>query len=209
MKVITSSGSVDPISLGSVESLRRCALGCRNCPLWEHATQTVFGDGCQHARVMLVGEQPGSQEDIAGKPFVGPAGKLLHRAMMEAGLDESETWITNAVKHFKWKPRGKVRLHQKPSAGEIDACRPWLLAELQMIAPEVLVIMGATAARSLLGSGIKVTRDRGLLRQSSLAAKVILTVHPSSLLRRLPAPDPQDYERFVADLSLAKAVNAR
>ena len=141
----------------SLAELRELAAGCRNCPLWKNATQTVFGEGPRKARYMIVGEQPGDREDREGRPFVGPAGKLLDRALEEAGIERGKVWVTNAVKHFKWIPRGKVRLHQKPSAGEIDACTPWLEAELRRVVPEVVILLGATAARALLGPRVRVT----------------------------------------------------
>lgn len=183
--------------------LKRLSANCRACPLWENATCTVFGEGPETAKIMIVGEQPGDREDIAGRAFVGPAGKLLDRALADAGIDRQAAYLTNAVKHFKWKPSGKIRLHQKPDSAEIDACRPWLLGELKNIAPQVLILLGATAARSLLGSAVAVTRDRGLIHAPHLASKVILTTHPSYLLR---LPDParkeEEYQRFVADLKL-------
>ena len=184
--------------------LRELARDCRNCPLWKNATQTVFGEGTAKAGIVLVGEQPGDKEDRVGKPFVGPAGALLDQALEEAGIDRSTVWVTNAVKHFKWKPRGKFRLHQKPSAGEIDACKPWLMAELSRIAPRVIVLMGATAVRSLLGRPLSVTKHRGELQQDVSEAKVILTIHPSYLLRiRDSLQREQEYRRFVEDFSLA------
>lgn len=184
--------------------LRELAGGCRNCPLWKNATQTVFGEGAAKAGIVLVGEQPGDKEDRTGRPFVGPAGALLNRVLEEAGIDRSTVWVTNAVKHFKWKPRGKFRLHQKPSAGEIDACKPWLMAELSRIAPRAIVLMGATAARSLMGRPLSVTKHRGVLRQDVSEAKVILTVHPSYLLRiRDPSQRDEEYRRFLKDLLLA------
>ena len=181
------------------------ASRCQACPLWKNATGTVFGEGPQNARIMIVGEQPGDREDVAGKPFVGPAGKLLDKALAEAGIDRSATYLTNAVKHFKWKPAGKIRLHQKPDAGEIDACRPWVLGELNRISPDVLILLGATAARSLLGKPIAVTKNRGLFEAPELAARVILTVHPSYLLR-VPGEDKKafEYGAFVEDLKLAR-----
>ena len=189
---------------GTLGALRRAADGCRNCPLWQHATQTVFGAGSSKAKLMIVGEQPGDREDLAGQPFVGPAGKLLDRALEEAGIDRSKVWLTNAVKHFKWKPRGKVRLHQKPSAGEIDACKPWLLGELQRVSPEVLILLGGTAARSLLGRGVKVMASRGIVEAPSLAPRVVLTVHPSSLLRLRDSRERDAaYRAFVSDLTKA------
>jgi len=189
--------------LGLVE-LEKMAAGCQACPLWKNATGTVFGEGPDNARVMVVGEQPGDREDVAGKPFVGPAGQVFDAALAEAGIDRSTVYVTNAVKHFKWTPRGKHRLHQKPDAAEIDACRPWVLAELNQIRPDILILLGATAARSLLGKPLAVTTSRGLIDAPQLAAKVILTVHPSYLLR---IPDPakkeEEYANFVKDLGLA------
>ncbi|MFD0893759.1 UdgX family uracil-DNA binding protein [Luteolibacter ambystomatis] len=176
---------------------------CRNCPLWKNATQAVCGEGRPSAKILMIGEQPGNQEDLEGRPFVGPAGRVLDRALHDAGIDRSKVWVTNAVKHFKWKPKGKIRLHQKPSTGEIDACKPWLLRELSTIAPQVVVILGATAARAVLGTGIKVTQQRGLYEAPSVAPKVILTVHPSSLLRRSGHGFPEEeYQAFVSDLKL-------
>jgi uracil-DNA glycosylase family protein len=159
------------------------AKGCRACDLWRSGTQTVFGEGRAKAELMLVGEQPGDQEDLAGRPFVGPAGKLLDRALEEAGIDRELAYVTNVVKHFKWQPRGKRRIHQKPNAAEISACRPWLDAELALIKPEVLVCLGATAAQALLGRQFRVSRDRGVPVESDLAPVVMATVHPSSILR--------------------------
>lgn len=184
--------------------LSKCLDACRRCPLWEKATQGVPGEGPLDARIVIVGEQPGDREDLEGRPFVGPAGRLLDECLAKAGVDRSKVYLTNAVKHFKWTPRGKLRLHQKPAAGEIDACKPWLLRELERIAPEVVILLGATAARSLLGPGAKVTRDRGLVAAPDLAARVILTVHPSYLLR-LPDEREKTEEReaFVRDLALA------
>jgi uracil-DNA glycosylase family protein len=167
----------------TLPALRKAAPDCRGCDLWRNATQTVFGEGPAKAELMLVGEQPGDREDREGKPFVGPAGGLLHRALDEAGIDPEATYITNAVKHFKWRPRGKRRLHQTPRVGEIEACKPWLSAEIEAVAPRALVALGATAARSLFGPGIKVTRDRGELLETPLAAIATVTVHPSAILR--------------------------
>ncbi|MCB1134116.1 MAG: UdgX family uracil-DNA binding protein [Verrucomicrobiae bacterium] len=177
---------------------------CRQCPLWERATCAVPGAGPADARLMIVGEQPGDREDLTGRPFVGPAGKLLDRALAEAGIDRSDAYLTNAVKHFKWTPRGKHRLHQKPDVGEIEACKTWLLRELDIVAPRVLILLGATAARSLLGPGVSVTRDRGRIDAPQLAERVILTVHPSFLLR-IPdkARAEEEYRRFTADLARA------
>ena len=191
----------------SLRSLRAAAAGCRACPLWERATQTVFGEGERHAPVMLVGEQPGNDEDLAGKPFVGPAGKLLDKALAEAGIERRRVYVTNVVKHFKWEARGKRRIHAKPSAGEIAACRPWLEAELELVRPEVLVCLGATAAQALLGRNFKVSQERGRFVPSPLAPHVTATVHPSSILR---APDDEtrraEMKRFIADLKKVSAL---
>jgi DNA polymerase len=194
----------------TLPSLRDAAAGCRACPLWERGTQTVFGAGPPLAEVMLVGEQPGNEEDLAGAPFVGPAGRLLDRALEAAGIDRRRAYVTNAVKHFKWEPRGKRRIHQKPAPGEVRACKPWLDAELQVVRPRALVCLGATAAQALLGRGFKVTAHRGELVPSPLAPLVLATVHPSSILR---APDDAarrlELERFVEDLAvLAEALRA-
>jgi uracil-DNA glycosylase family protein len=167
----------------SLATLRRAAKDCHGCPLWKDATQTVFGAGARTAELMLVGEQPGDREDVEGKPFVGPAGRVLARALDEASIDTGKVYLTNAVKHFKWQERGKRRIHQTPRVGEINACKPWLEAELEAIKPQGLVALGATAARSLLGSSIRVTRDRGQLIESPLAAVVAVTIHPSAILR--------------------------
>jgi uracil-DNA glycosylase len=184
----------------SLASLRQAAAGCTACPLYRTGTQTVFGEGARAARVMLVGEQPGDREDLEGRPFVGPAGRLLDEALEEAGIDRRDAYVTNVVKHFKWTPRGKRRIHQKPSWGEVAACRPWLDAELEVVAPEALVLLGATAAQGLLGRDFRVTKQRGVPVESALAPLVVATVHPSSILR---APDERRAEEraaFVADL---------
>jgi DNA polymerase len=172
----------------TLASVRRKAKGCRACDLYRRATQTVFGEGPARARVMLVGEQPGDAEDLAGHPFVGPAGKLLDRALADAGIDRTSVYLTNAVKHFKWEPRGKRRIHAKPNGAEIGACRPWLEAEIAIVKPRILVCLGSTAAQALLGRGFKVTRQRGTFVPSALAPRVTATVHPSSILR---APDEE------------------
>jgi DNA polymerase len=191
----------DTSSLGSV---REAAADCTACHLHKRATQTVFGEGPKRAAMMLVGEQPGDYEDAAGKPFVGPAGKIMDRALEEAGIDRSQVYVTNAVKHFKWEPRGKRRIHQKPNAREIAACRPWLEAELRIVKPNLVVAMGATAAQTIFGPGFRVTRERGKVLSSKLAPRVLATVHPSSLLRQ---PDEEsrerEYKHFVADLRAA------
>jgi len=191
--------------------LREAAAGCKACDLWERATQTVFGAGPPRARALFVGEQPGNDEDLAGQPFVGPAGRLLDKALAEAGIDRSQAYLTNIVKHFKWEPRGKRRIHAKPNAQEVRACRPWLEAEIAVVSPEVIVCLGATAAQSLLGGSFRVSQRRGEIVPSPLAARVMATVHPSSILR---APDDEtrraETQRFVEDLKkVAKLLGPR
>jgi DNA polymerase len=199
----------------ALADLARAARSCRACPLWERATQVVFGEGPARAGLVLVGEQPGDQEDLAGRPFVGPAGKLLDRALAEAGIDRRRVYVTNAVKHFKFAAHGKRRLHEKPGAREVRACLPWLEAELAALTPDAVVCLGATAARALLGSDFRVTERRGEVLVTAFAARVMATVHPSSLLR-LPDAETRRSElaRFVADLSRVarfarKAASAR
>jgi DNA polymerase len=191
----------------TLAKLREAAAGCRACPLWELGTQTVFGEGSEDARVMLVGEQPGDQEDKEGRPFVGPAGKLLDRALEEAGIDRSLAYLTNAVKHFKWEARGKRRIHAKPNWTELAACRPWLDAELHVIAPRVLVCLGATAAQSLLGRQFRVTQHRGEWIESDLAEYVTATIHPSAILRQRDDESRRsEFAAFVEDLRIVAAV---
>jgi len=188
----------------SLASLRRAARDCRACDLWKNATQTVFGEGSPNAPIMIIGEQPGDQEDLAGQPFVGPAGRILNEALHQAGIQRDEVYVTNVVKHFKWTPaeRGKRRIHKKPRYSEINACRPWLDAEINLVKPQVLVCLGATAAQALLGRNFSVTRQRGEAVESSLAPHVVATVHPSSILR---APDHATRElqmkEFIRDLT--------
>jgi uracil-DNA glycosylase family protein len=185
----------------TLEAAREAAKNCRACDLWKLGTQTVFGEGAAHAKVMFVGEQPGDKEDLAGKPFVGPAGAILDKALAEAGIDRKQTYVTNAVKHFKWEPRGKRRLHKKPNSLEIAACRQWLDLEIELVKPEIIVCLGATAAQALLGRSFRVTRQRGELLPFDGARYVLATVHPSSILR---APTDEDRDRemlhFVEDL---------
>ena len=185
----------------SLSALKEAAAGCRACELWEKGTQTVFGEGEPRARAILVGEQPGDVEDVAGRPFVGPAGKLLDTALEAAGIDRGKVYVTNVVKHFKWEPRGKRRIHSTPDFEEITACRPWLDAEIEVLKPEVIVCLGATAAQALLGRQFRVTRQRGEFIPSPLAPTVMATVHPSSILR---APDDEarriQMESFILDL---------
>src|SRR4051794_28292221 len=186
----------------TLSALREAAAGCRGCHLWQVGTQTVFGEGAREAEAMFVGEQPGDYEDRIGKPFVGPAGKLFDEALEAAGIDRSIAYVTNAVKHFKWQARGKRRIHQKPNAAEMTACRPWLEAELAVVRPRVLVLLGATAAQSLLGRQFRVTQSRGELLESDLADAVTATVHPSSILRGEPAEREASFGAFVDDLKI-------
>jgi len=191
----------------TIGKLQEAARTCRACPLWKTGTQTVFGEGSRTAKVVFIGEQPGNDEDLAGKPFVGPAGKLLDKALVEARIDRDAVYVTNVVKHFKWEPKGKRRIHKKPNAREILACRPWLDAELAVLQPEVVVCLGATAAQALLGRDFRVSQRRGEFVESSLAEHVIATVHPSSILR---APDDEtrhaEMKRFIEDLKKVATV---
>jgi uracil-DNA glycosylase len=188
----------------SWSTVREAAEDCKACHLYKRATQTVFGEGPKGATMMLVGEQPGDYEDVAGKPFVGPAGKIMDRALEEAGIDRSQVYVTNAVKHFKWEPRGKRRIHQKPNSREIAACRPWLEAEMRIVKPKLVVAMGATAAQTIFGPSFRVTRERGKVLSSKLAPRVLATVHPSSLLRQPDeASREREYKHFVSDLRAA------
>jgi DNA polymerase len=195
----------------TLPALRKAAAGCKACDLWERGTQTVFGEGSARSRIMFVGEQPGNDEDIKGKPFVGPAGRLLDQALQQAGIDRKEVYVTNVVKHFKWEQRGKRRIHSKPNTLEISACRPWLESEIALVKPDVLVCLGATAAQALLGRQFRVSRQRGEWLQSELAPRVMATVHPSSILR---APDDEtrhlEMQRFVEDMvKVAQALQRR
>ena len=188
----------------SVDQLKDAAASCHGCDLWEHATQTVFGEGAEHAVMMLVGEQPGDQEDLQGKPFVGPAGRLLDKALEAAGIDRRRVYVTNAVKHFRWTRRGKRRLHEKPNTGQVRACRPWLEAEVEVVRPRIMVLMGATAAQSVMGPAFRVSQQRGEVMPSPLGVRIVATVHPSSILR---APDDAArdaaFEEFTSDLMVA------
>jgi uracil-DNA glycosylase family protein len=192
----------------TLPALRHAVQECRGCDLWRNATQAVFGEGPPKAELMLVGEQPGDREDREGKPFVGPAGLLLRRALEEAEIDIDSAYVTNAVKHFKWRPQGKRRLHQTPRAGEISACKPWLEAEVEAVSPRALVAMGAVAARALFGTKVKVTKDRGRLLDSPLAPLATVTVHPSAVLRTGSGPERRAaFAELVDDLeAVAKAL---
>lgn len=193
----------------SLSAFKEAAADCKACDLWKRGTQTVFGEGGRRARVLFVGEQPGNEEDLTGKPFVGPAGRLFDTALAEAGIDRSQTYVTNVVKHFKWEPRGKRRIHKKPNSQEIAACRPWLEAEISLVKPKVIVALGATAAQALLGPKFRVTKQRSEFLESTLAPYIMATVHPSSILR---APDDEsrrsEMRLFIKDLKkLAKVIN--
>jgi DNA polymerase len=193
----------------TLSAFKDAAADCKACDLWKRGTQTVFGEGARRARVLFVGEQPGNEEDLTGKPFVGPAGRLFDNALAEAGIDRSQAYVTNVVKHFKWEPRGKRRIHKKPNSQEIAACRPWLEAEVALVKPKVIVALGATAAQALLGPKFRVTKQRGEFLESTLAPYIMATVHPSSILR---APDDEtrhaEMRLFVKDLKkLAKVIN--
>ena len=193
-----------PPDASNLATMREAAAHCTACHLYKRATQTVFGEGSKGATMMLVGEQPGDYEDVAGKPFVGPAGKIMDQALEEAGIDRTKVYVTNAVKHFKWEPRGKRRIHQKPNSREIAACRPWLEAELRIIKPKLVVALGATAAQTIFGPSFRVTRERGEVLSSKLAPRVLATVHPSSLLRQPDEESRQrEYKHFVSDLRAA------
>ena len=193
----------------TLPAFKAAAADCKACDLWKRGTQTVFGEGARRARVLFVGEQPGNEEDLTGKPFVGPAGRLFDAALAKVGIDRSQTYVTNVVKHFKWEPRGKRRIHKKPNSQEIAACRPWLEAEIELVKPKVIVALGATAAQALLGAKFRVTKQRGEFLESTLAPYIMATVHPSSILR---APDEEtrhsELRLFINDLKkLAKVIN--
>jgi DNA polymerase len=191
-------------SAGALDTLKAAARGCRNCPLWEKATQTVFGEGNPRARLMFVGEQPGDQEDRAGHPFVGPAGRILDEGLAEAGIDRGKVYVTNAVKHFKWEPRGKRRLHKTPAQREIEACYQWLEGEIQSVKPRLIVALGATAAKALLGPRFRITQQRGQVQSREGLPDVLATYHPSFLLRVKGRPEGDDIHRqFVDDLRTA------
>jgi uracil-DNA glycosylase family protein len=203
LELTTEAGSAAPLvpERPTLPKLREAAAACKACDLWKTGTQTVFGEGTRNAEILFVGEQPGDKEDLAGRPFVGPAGRVLDEALDAAGIDRSLAYVTNAVKHFKWQARGKRRIHQKPNAAELAACRPWLDAELAVVKPRVLVCLGATAAQALLGRQFRVTKQRGVPVESDLAPYVVATVHPSSILRQETEEDQvAAMEELVADL---------
>jgi uracil-DNA glycosylase family protein len=201
--------SEDGVGARSIAELRTAAEDCRRCPLWHDATQTVFGEGSRNAKVMFVGEQPGDQEDIAGKPFVGPAGKVFDAVLDDAAIDRTKTYVTNAVKHFKFEPRGKRRIHSKPNAGEIQACRWWLDKELALTKPSLVVALGATAAQSLLGKAVPVTKMRGQVIEREDGLCVFVTIHPSFILRIRDSQDKQaERDRFLQDMLAVKELMA-
>jgi uracil-DNA glycosylase len=205
MARVSRNAGIELPARPTLGSLRKASQDCKACDLWKLGTQTVFGAGSKGARLMLIGEQPGNDEDLAGQPFVGPAGKMLDRALDAAGIDREDAYVTNAVKHFKWEPRGKRRIHKKPNTTEIAACRPWLEAEIAVVEPELLVCLGATAAQALLGRAFRVTQQRGAILDTAYGVPAMATVHPSSLLR---APDDETRRRetdaFIADLKIAR-----
>jgi len=192
-------------STPTLPTLQQAAEHCTGCDLYQRATQTVFGEGAAHAKVVFVGEQPGDQEDVQGHPFVGPAGRLLDKALVEAGIARNEVYITNAVKHFKWEPQGKRRKHKRPSAGEVAACRPWLASELNVIHPRILVCLGATAAQSVLGKVVRINETRGRFMKSTWAPTTVITIHPSSIFRHREREQQEaEYRQFVEDLTLVR-----
>jgi uracil-DNA glycosylase len=209
LRVMKSAGTHESAAAlippkATISVLRAAASEYHACELWKKGTQTVFGEGPSNAKIVFVGEQPGDREDRTGRPFVGPAGQLLDRALVEAGIDRSQVYVTNAVKHFKWEPRGKRRIHKKPRASEIEACKPWLEAELAVLKPDLVVCLGATSAQAMLGKTFSVMKQRGELQESPLAARVMATVHPSSLLRLTDDNDRHvQTERFIQDLKKA------
>jgi DNA polymerase len=205
---ITSAADFVP-ETRSLTAMRRAAATCRGCELWKDATQTVFGAGLRRSRLMLVGEMPGDREDVAGKPFVGPAGRLLDEALAEAEISRDDAYVTNVVKHFKWEPRGRRRLHRTPTTREVGACLPWLETEIDLIRPEVLVCLGATAARALIGRDFRIGTGRGHFVNSALAPRVMATIHPSAILRGEPADREREMRRLVEDLCKVRAALPR
>ena len=192
-----------PADAHTVDALRKAAAGCRNCPLWRHGTQTVFGDGNRHAKLVIVGEQPGDREDLSGEPFVGPAGIILDRVLTQLGVERSDVYVTNAVKHFKWEPRGKRRVPKTPAHREIEACLPWLEAEVAVIKPQLILCLGATAAKAVLGTTVRVNEARGHALKAPDGHKVVVTLHPAYLLRLRPPSNEAAYALFASDVELA------
>jgi DNA polymerase len=192
-----------PADARTVDELRAAAAGCRNCPLWRHGTQTVFGEGNQRAKLVIVGEQPGDREDLTGHPFVGPAGSILDRVLEQCGMARDDVYVTNAVKHFKWELRGKRRLHKTPAQREIEACLPWLEAEVSVLQPRLILCLGATAAKAVLGTTVRVNEARGNALRAPDGRAVVVTMHPAYLLRLRPPSNEAAYQLFAADVQLA------
>lgn len=192
-----------PPDADSIAELRAASATCRMCPLWRHGTQTVFGEGNEHARLVIVGEQPGDREDLSGHPFVGPAGAILDRVLEECGVERGDVYVTNAVKHFKWQLRGKRRLHKTPAQREINACLPWLEAEIAVLGPRLILCLGATAAKAVLGTTVRINEARGHTLQSPLGRQVIVTMHPAYLLRLRPPANETAYKLFASDIRMA------
>ncbi|MER9302767.1 UdgX family uracil-DNA binding protein [Mesorhizobium sp. M0496] len=209
VSIARAEPTADEAKAGSITELREAAKSCRRCPLWRDATQTVFGEGPDDAQVVFVGEQPGDQEDLAGKPFVGPAGRVFDAILDDAGVDRQKVYVTNAVKHFKFEPRGKRRIHSKPNAGEIQACRWWIDQEFDLIKPNIAVALGATAATSLLGKAVPVMKMRGQVIEREDGLRVFVTIHPSLILRiREPADKQAERDRFLDDMRKVKRLMA-
>jgi DNA polymerase len=198
-----------PADAHTVDALRKAAAGCRNCPLWRHGTQTVFGDGNRHARLVIVGEQPGDREDLTGEPFVGPAGTILDRVLTQCGVERHDVYVTNAVKHFKWELRGKRRLHKTPAQREIEACLPWLEAEVAVIKPRLILCLGATAAKAVMGTTVRVNEARGHALRAPDGHNVVVTLHPAYLLRLRPPSNEAAYALFASDVALAVRLASR
>lgn len=201
--MVTAVHNPVPADARSIAELRAASAACRNCPLWRHGTQTVFGEGNEHARLVIVGEQPGDSEDLTGHPFVGPAGAILDRVLEEQGVERGDVYVTNAVKHFKWELRGKRRLHKTPAQREIDACLPWLEAEVAAVQPRLVLCLGATAAKAVLGTTVRINEARGHALRSPLGREVLVTMHPAYLLRLRPPANEAAWQLFASDVQLA------